>query len=93
MDIMNRISRPFFDQFVVVLIDDFLIYSYTDEEYKEHLRIILQTPRVSRPATRAREQIRHLYGNCRTDEASTCKKTLNHDRYQSLIKTRYRKGS
>ncbi len=38
---------------------------------------------VSRPATRAREQIRHLYENCRTDEAPTCKKTLNYDKYQS----------
>jgi len=42
MDYMNRIFHPFLDQFVVVFIDDILIYSKTLEEHKEHLWIVLQ---------------------------------------------------
>ena len=45
MDLMNRIFRPYLDRFVVVFIDDILIYSKTREEYAKHLRIVLQTVR------------------------------------------------
>ena len=48
MDLMNRIFRPYLDQFVIVLIDDILIYSGSGEEHVEHLRIILQTLREHR---------------------------------------------
>ena len=41
MDYMNRIFRPYLDKFVVVFIDDILIYSNTAEEHKEHLRLVL----------------------------------------------------
>ena len=43
MDLMNRIFKPYLDRFVVVFIDDILVYSKTREEYANHLRIILQT--------------------------------------------------
>ena len=43
MDLMNRIFRPYLDQFVIVFINDILIYSSSGEEHAEHLRIILQT--------------------------------------------------
>ena len=41
MDYMNRIFRLFLDKFVVVFIDDILIYSRTQEEHAEHLRLVL----------------------------------------------------
>ena len=43
MDLMNRIFRPYLDKFVVVFIDDILIYSKDETEHAEHLRIVLQT--------------------------------------------------
>ncbi|XP_004491307.1 uncharacterized protein [Cicer arietinum] len=39
MDYMNRIFHPYLDSFVVVFIDDILVYSKTKEEHGEHLRI------------------------------------------------------
>ncbi|XP_021629623.1 uncharacterized protein LOC110627583 [Manihot esculenta] len=45
MDLMNRIFHPYLDQFVVVFIDDILIYSKTKEEHDQYLRIALQTLR------------------------------------------------
>jgi len=41
MDYMNRIFRHFLDKFVVVFIDDILIYSRTREKHAEHLRTVL----------------------------------------------------
>ncbi|KAL4032758.1 hypothetical protein IC575_005840 [Cucumis melo] len=43
MDLMNRVFREFLDTFVIVFIDDILIYSKTEAEHEEHLRIVLQT--------------------------------------------------
>ncbi|KAA3461421.1 DNA/RNA polymerases superfamily protein [Gossypium australe] len=45
IDLMNRIFRPYLDRFVVVFIDDILIYSRDESEHAEHLRIVLQTLR------------------------------------------------
>nr|KYP38453.1 Transposon Ty3-I Gag-Pol polyprotein [Cajanus cajan] len=42
MDYMNKIFCPYLDHFVVVFIDDILIYSRTHEEHEEHLQIVLQ---------------------------------------------------
>ncbi|KAL5836129.1 hypothetical protein ACOSQ4_015626 [Xanthoceras sorbifolium] len=42
MDLMNRIFRPYLDQFVVVFIDDILVYSQTAEDHDRHLRVVLQ---------------------------------------------------
>jgi len=42
MEYMNRIFHPYLDQFVVVFIDDILVYSKSEEEHVKHLRIVLQ---------------------------------------------------
>jgi hypothetical protein len=42
MDTMNRVFHDYLDQFIVVFIDDILIYSKTSEEHKEHLRKVLE---------------------------------------------------
>jgi hypothetical protein len=43
MDYMNGIFCPYLDKFVVVFIDDILIYSKTVEEHEEHLKLVLGT--------------------------------------------------
>ena len=45
IDLMHRVFRPYLDQFVIVFIDDILIYSRTPEEHECHLTIVLQTLR------------------------------------------------
>ncbi|GKD76225.1 putative reverse transcriptase domain-containing protein [Tanacetum coccineum] len=42
MDLMNRMCKPYLDKFVIVFIDDILIYSRNKEEHANHLRIILE---------------------------------------------------
>lgn len=42
MEYMNMIFHPYLDQFVVVFIDDILVYSKSDEDHVGHLRIVLQ---------------------------------------------------
>ena len=45
MDLMHRVFQPYLDQFVVVFVDDILIYSQYEEEHEDHLRIVLQALR------------------------------------------------
>nr|GEY36743.1 putative reverse transcriptase domain-containing protein [Tanacetum cinerariifolium] len=42
MDLMNRVCKPYLDKFVIVFIDDILIYSKNKEEHEEHLKKILE---------------------------------------------------
>ena len=42
MDLMNRVFSPYLDKFVIVFIDDILVYSSSSEEHAEHLRTVLQ---------------------------------------------------
>ncbi|KAH0730162.1 hypothetical protein KY289_001350 [Solanum tuberosum] len=43
MDLMNRVFKSYLDMFVIVFIDDILIYSKNEEDHTSHLRIVLQT--------------------------------------------------
>ncbi|GJX25978.1 putative reverse transcriptase domain-containing protein [Tanacetum coccineum] len=50
MDLMNRVCKPYLDKFVIVFIDDILIYSKSEEEHEVHLKTIL-VERSSVPRT------------------------------------------
>ena len=45
MDLMNRVFRPYLDWFVIVFIDDILVYSRSELEHERHLGLVLQTLR------------------------------------------------
>ena len=42
MDLMNRVCKPYLDKYVIVFIDDILIYSKSKKEHEAHLRTILE---------------------------------------------------
>ncbi|GKC14686.1 putative reverse transcriptase domain-containing protein [Tanacetum coccineum] len=42
MDLMSRVCKPYLDKFVIIFIDDILIYSKNKEEHEEHLKLILE---------------------------------------------------
>ena len=45
MSLMNNIFQPYLDQFVIIFIDDILVYSPSHEQHENHLRIVLQVLR------------------------------------------------
>ena len=45
VDLMNRVFRPYVDQFVIVFIDDILVYSKDREDHDTHFRAMLETLR------------------------------------------------
>ena len=48
MSLMNEIFKPYLDLFVIVFIDDILVYSKSKKEHEEHLRIVLELLREIR---------------------------------------------
>ncbi|GKB87212.1 putative reverse transcriptase domain-containing protein [Tanacetum coccineum] len=42
MDLMNRVYKPYLDKFIIVFIDNILIYSRNKKEHEEHLKLILE---------------------------------------------------
>jgi len=45
MGLMNRVFEPYLDKFVIVFVDDILVYSASEAEHERHLRTVLQTLR------------------------------------------------
>ena len=45
MDLMNKVFHPYLDQFIIVFIDNILVYSKNAKKHAFHLRIVLQTLR------------------------------------------------
>ena len=45
MDLINRVSRPYLNKFVIVCIDDILMYSSNKDNHGKYLRMVLQTMR------------------------------------------------
>ena len=48
MGLMNRVCRPFLDKFLIVFIDDILVYSRSEEDHRQHLRLVLEKLRVEK---------------------------------------------
>ncbi|GKA38483.1 putative reverse transcriptase domain-containing protein [Tanacetum coccineum] len=48
MDLINQVCRPYLDKFVIVFIDDILIYSKTREEHEENLGLVLELLKMER---------------------------------------------
>ena len=48
MDLINQVFEEYLDKFVIVFIDDILVYSHTMEEHKLHLKIVLEKLREKR---------------------------------------------
>ena len=46
MELMNKVFREFLDNFVIVFIDDILVYSKTREQYEEQVKKVLTTLRT-----------------------------------------------
>jgi hypothetical protein len=47
MHLMNKVFMEYLDKFVVVFIDDILVYSKMEEEHEEHLRLVLEKLRIN----------------------------------------------
>jgi len=41
LDLMNRVFRPYLDHYMVVFIDDIMVYSHSYLEHEQHLRVVL----------------------------------------------------
>nr|GEX16173.1 putative reverse transcriptase domain-containing protein [Tanacetum cinerariifolium] len=56
MDLMNRVCKPYLDKFVIVFIDDILIYSKDEKEHEEHLKVLRGKVNVVADALSRKEQ-------------------------------------
>lgn len=52
---MNRVFKPFLDRFVIIFIDNLLVYSWSNEEYEEHLMEVLQILRERKIFTKLKK--------------------------------------
>ncbi|GKB99226.1 retrotransposon protein, putative, ty3-gypsy subclass [Tanacetum coccineum] len=56
MDLMNRVFHEYLDRFVIVFINDILVYSKTREEHEDHLRIVLEILRQKKLYAKSRRE-------------------------------------
>nr|GEV42149.1 putative reverse transcriptase domain-containing protein [Tanacetum cinerariifolium] len=88
MDLMNRVCRPYLDKFVIVFIDDIMIYSKNKEEHGEHLKTILNLLRrgklfikdfslISKPLTKLTQKNKpYVWGDDEEEAFQTLKLKL-----------------
>nr|GFB32615.1 RNA-directed DNA polymerase homolog [Tanacetum cinerariifolium] len=85
MDLLNRVCKPYLDKFVIVFIDDILMYSKDEKEHEEHLKAILEVfiHQLADLFTKAlgRERIEFLTNKLgmRSFTPETLKKLMNED--------------
>src|SRR5947207_1098538 len=53
--LMNQILRPFIDKFVLIYLNDILIYSNSAEEHRKHLRLVLEALRAAKLFTKPKK--------------------------------------
>ncbi|GJS64337.1 putative nucleotidyltransferase, ribonuclease H [Tanacetum coccineum] len=73
MDLMNRVCKPYLDKFIIVFIDDILIYSKTKEDHENHLRLMLDLLR--------KEKLYAKFSKCEfwLQEVHFLRHVVNHD--------------
>lgn len=80
--LMNDVLRPYLDKFVLVYLDDILIYSKTEEEHKEHLGLVLKALREAKLYAKAskcefgRNQLEFLGHVVSSEGISACPKKI-----------------
>ncbi|CAN4085033.1 unnamed protein product [Withania somnifera] len=69
MDLMHRVPKPYLDLFMIVFIDDILVYSRSRIDHEQHLRLTLRTPREHKLYAKFSKcefwlESRCIYGSC-----------------------------
>nr|GEW22135.1 reverse transcriptase [Tanacetum cinerariifolium] len=99
IDLMNRVSKPYLDKFIIVFIDDILIYSKNKKEHEEHLKEILELLKKEKFSEKMYQDMKKLYWwpNMKADIATYVHKCLTcamveaeHQRPSGLNNGKYR---
>jgi hypothetical protein len=77
MYLMNKVFMEYLDKFIVVFIDDILIFSKTEEEHEKHLRLVLAKVRSN--------QLYAKFSKCELDATNEC---LCHLCWRSLSRSK-----